>query len=1247
MESNLICSYNVRGLADIKKRQQVFQWLRDKKFSICLLQETHLPANKSEKWKSDWGNDAFFSGINTNSEGVAILINNTSTCKIIHFEEIIPGRLIALEINVNEFEILLINIYGPNTDNTTIFDALENYTYKHNDKNIIIGGDFNTVINPQKDKKNGKRETHLKCRTTLNNIISSNELVDIWRKLNTNKNEYTWHSNTIPKIFCRLDFFLVSESISNKINRSEIIPSFKSDHSIVYIQLNCVDIKRGPGYFKINNSLLLETDYQNKIKESIENIARINNGANPNTLWEIIKGEIRNQTIKYSTFKNKMSKIEEENLIKEIKIIENNLNENRNVAENKTIYTLKKEQLDKLYEKKVNGHLLRARALNVELNEKNTKYFANLEKRHAEKKSITKLVVESKEITNFSEIMSEQFKFYKNIYSSKTLNTSNINFFKENMQKLNDENSTKCEGKITEDECRLAINEMKNNKSPGSDGLTVEFYKQFWPELKDYYVNSINYSFEKGELTELQKQGIITLLPKPGKDLNELSNWRPISLLNVDYKIVTKAIANRIKKVLPNLISEEQTGFLKGRYIGENVRLIFETIEYVQQKHLPCLLFFADFERAFDCLNHEFIFKCLKHLNFGTSLIQWIKLFYKSAQSSIINNGHFTDFFAIERGVRQGCPLSTSLFIICVQFLSHTISMDEGIKGIKVNKKEIKQTLFADDATFINNGEKGSFEKLIHVISDFENVSGLRLNTKKSTVLRIGTLNKTNIILAKDKKFIWTSTQAKTLGMTFCNDYQQNIKNNMEPKLQEFKNCLKQWEHRKLTLLGKITVIKTFALPKLIYPFTVLENPSDNHIADIKSSIFKFLWDNKPDKIKRTELTKSYEEGGLKLTNIDSFLTSIKACWVKRLLNDDNKGLWKCFYENILKKCGGNLIFECNLDTPDIKNISKNNFFLKDVLLAWRSVIKCSQLDKNHKEMHIIWNNSDIRIDNKPFFHYEMYSKGIKFVEQLYDFRNKHFYSFIEAKHLFNLHNRVFLEYYKTISSIPNKYIKILDQTILNRNIKAHMVEKIKKCKNPNKIFYNILQNSETQNETTKSEEKWNTILSKEDIRWKSVYILPFLSTIDTVIRNFQYKYLKRIIPTNKYLYKCKLTNSELCDFCNMHVETQEHLFWECQHAQNFWTKLNSFLREREVNITWNLENISFGIKPKTVIDSSINYIILLGKIYIFKMKYQNCIPNIENFKYYLQTKINIEKEIAFLKNKLDVHQTKWSLFNL
>ncbi len=121
-------------------------------------------------------------------------------------------------------------------------------------------------------------------------------------------------------------------------------------------------------------------------------------------------------------------------------------------------------------------------------------------------------------------------------------------------------------------------------KSPGSDGLTTEFYKMYWNEIKQYYVDSINFSFENGSLTELQKQGIITLLPKKDKNALIIDNWRPISLLNVDYKIATKVIANRIKNVLNSLIDANQTGFLKGRYIGENVRTIIELIEETKRK---------------------------------------------------------------------------------------------------------------------------------------------------------------------------------------------------------------------------------------------------------------------------------------------------------------------------------------------------------------------------------------------------------------------------------------------------------------------------------------------------------------------------------------------------------------------------------------------------------------------------------------------------------------------------------------
>ena len=116
---------------------------------------------------------------------------------------------------------------------------------------------------------------------------------------------------------------------------------------------------------------------------------------------------------------------------------------------------------------------------------------------------------------------------------------------------------------------------MKNQKSPGSDGITVEFYKLFWNDIKQYYINSINHSFQIGSLNELQKQSIITLIPKQNKDITCLDNWRPIILLNVDYKIATKVIANRIKSIIKTIADNSQTGFIKGRYIGENIRLLF------------------------------------------------------------------------------------------------------------------------------------------------------------------------------------------------------------------------------------------------------------------------------------------------------------------------------------------------------------------------------------------------------------------------------------------------------------------------------------------------------------------------------------------------------------------------------------------------------------------------------------------------------------------------------------------------
>ena len=230
------------------------------------------------------------------------------------------------------------------------------------------------------------------------------------------------------------------------------------------------------------------------------------------------------------------------------------------------------------------------------------------------------------------DVLEEVKSFYENMYAEQNVDKEKMKTMSKNITvKLTDEERISIEGNITEYECACALKSMNNNKSPGSDGITTEFYKIFWNDLKSFYIKSLNYSFKNGSLTTLQKQGIISLLPKKDKDLCSLNNWRPLTLLNTDYKIVTKAIANRIKKFLPNIIDCSQTGFIKGRYIGENIRLVQETIEKMENEDMPGLLFFADFEKAFDSVSHKYILQCLETFNFGTDIIKWVKCFYQGA----------------------------------------------------------------------------------------------------------------------------------------------------------------------------------------------------------------------------------------------------------------------------------------------------------------------------------------------------------------------------------------------------------------------------------------------------------------------------------------------------------------------------------------------------------------------------------------------------------------------------------------
>ena len=204
--------------------------------------------------------------------------------------------------------------------------------------------------------------------------MQTNTLVDIWRSHHPDKQQFTWHSNSRPTIFSRLDYFLISNNLINFTNSSSIRPGFNTDHSLVQVAFDFIKLDRGPGFFKLNNSILLDTEYQDKIRKTINETTNINKDANPNTIWELIKGSIRNVTIKYTSTKTRNEREMETKLISDIDQLQEdiaNTTDNEQIEQHKLSLTEKKKCLNEIIENRIKGILIRSKAEQIEYDEKN------------------------------------------------------------------------------------------------------------------------------------------------------------------------------------------------------------------------------------------------------------------------------------------------------------------------------------------------------------------------------------------------------------------------------------------------------------------------------------------------------------------------------------------------------------------------------------------------------------------------------------------------------------------------------------------------------------------------------------------------------------------------------------------------------------------------------------------------------------------------------------------------------------
>ena len=1059
------------------------------------------------------------------------------------------------------------------------------------------------------------------------------DLVDIQRLRHPRLRKYSYESKVL-KLKSRIDFFLVAKNLTQHVKKSEIYPSIAPDHRAIYISLSWTTEKsRGPGLWKFNNTLLKDEHYVSKIRETYSRTrAFYSNLADARLLWEMLKMETRAATIAYSKKKAKATTNRELEIRRQLEILDRNICDNfnsPNIAHILNEYEDLKMELQSIYEEKGRAAIFRSKCRWVEKGERPTKYFFNLEKRNYNRKTITELRTESETVTNNeSQILEAIENYYSELYASaNNSQENNVDEFTEHLKipKLSDADRDRIEGPLSYEECKKALDTFQNNKAPGEDGFTVEFYMFFFDLLGHDLVASFNAAYDANELTISQRRGVITLIPKEDGSLLELSNWRPVTLLNVDCKIATKAIARRIEPLLPNLVHTDQTGFIKGRYIGENIRLIIDIMDHTKSESIPGILVSLDFRKAFDSLEWSFMMKALDIFNFGTSIKRWISTFYTKIESAAINNGFMTNWFRPSRGVRQGCPLSPYLFVLSTEILSSKIRQEPSITGIKIFGHEIKLSQFADD-TNLFCADLISVGNALKTVGDFGRLAGLKLNIKKSKAIWLGKWEKNKSYPLQLK---WLHSPVRLLGIYVSYDEKGNNELNFNLKIRKLQTKLDMWRSRDLTLFGKVLIIKSLGLSQLIYSASILNVPEDI-ASTVKTKLFSFLWKNKRDKIKRTGLYQDLGRGGIRMVDIDIMIKALKLAWIPRLLTSGNQN-WKTVPDYYLRKFGGlNFLLRCNYDAKYIKSIP---LFYRNILVYFSELKTLYSFDQ--AQNIILFNNKEILVDSKTFFIREWFKKGILSIQDLLHNTGQPM-TYQEFTNKYSCKTN-FLQYYQVISAIPKhllakaKSTKPINKELYSdNNLSLQLNESITLYLNKIKTsdFYTLLC---TKIHTTghSGPQRWSKDLSLDEDKWEKIFTSLKTVCRETKLKEFQYKLIHRIVVTKKELYRYGIKEDDECIYCG-EKDSINHTFRDCHFVKIFIQRvINWFNIENKINFNPSSEERLFGILSdlhEKVLVRKFNYTMLFMRYYIYANKLHNKPILLQDFVGKMIIKYRIEK---------------------
>ena len=856
-----IATFNCAGMADNVRRTALFHYFKKLTCQLILLQETHSKIENEPIWTAEWAPGAAIFNSTTNAatagNGVAVLINDNSL-HITATKKDNEGRIIAVDVSTQNYVFHLVIVYAPATglqNKNSFFDNM--YMYVTSNLPTIIAGDFNSLDQPAIDRfPPGSPAEINKSLTSLCKVFS---LTDAFRHLYGDTRAFTRRQGSSQ---ARLDRFYVSKEFQPTAQTSR--PHALSDHDIVVLQIKNVIIpERGKGTWK-NNIKIYELDsFQKDITTRWPKWQTLYPILFHNKIdwWLHMKSRIKEMNKKHARKFAIQQKHQEETLRDELQALWKRIPDESNLLPQ--YYKIKKE-LARIQISNTKQKLFKSKSVRIGNQALGSKEFFQQFAANRNNTTIETLSDhQGKLITEKVELLEATQKFYQELYNERPSDSSAMHHFWQHLvhrPAANHDENKLFQRPFTVTEVFDVIKNIAAGKTPGPDDLSAEFYLNCWQTIAQDFTAALNDMHTSGVIPSDMKTGFIQLIHKKGTQ-TDLRNYRPITLLNTDLKIYTKLISNRIRSYLTDVISPQHYA-APGGSIFQAATLLRDLHQHASAKKIDAFFIALDFHKAFDSVNHNFLQQTLRRMALPTHFCKIVTSLHRNATSQVLVNGFLRQPVKLNRGVRQGDPLSMLLFLLAAEPLAMTLKSQKDIQGIIIpGKHTITSCRYADDIT-LTLANASSVKAAFQQVAKYEQACGLKINLKKTKDLHC----RPSTVSMNDLPSIpWTNLSLPLLGTVIGSP--SGISNEWNRVFTRFKTETKTLSAYTLTHNANVLLTKSKLMPILtytahIYPLSV------SHRKEITTKIENFIAGDPRLTLPIKVLALPLNQGGYRLRHI-------------------------------------------------------------------------------------------------------------------------------------------------------------------------------------------------------------------------------------------------------------------------------------------------------------------------------------------------------------------------------------------